>query len=241
MPHVDRDGWMTLLDLEEDEVPRLLVLEGTWWRQKALDTRLPLLEEVRELGMPDLWHGWYGDVPVAYCPAYGAPRAVEPVHVLGTIGTPNVVQIGSCGSLSPDIRTGDIVLSERALIGEGASQYYGGKGYAEANLGRVTRASSLFVARDTYTHRGPTVTTSALLAQPPELIRKWANGGHLAVDMETSAVFSAARAFGMRAASMLFVWDELPGRSWTDTFTKAEQKAQARAQAAVYEVALEMA
>ena len=241
MPHVDREGWMTLLDLEEDEVPRLLVLEGTWWRQKALDTRLPLLEEVRELGMPDLWHGWYGDVPVAYCPAYGAPRAVEPVHVLGTIGTPNVVQIGSCGSLQPDLRTGEIVLSERALIGEGASQYYGGKGYAEANLGRVTRASSLFAARDTYTHRGATVSTSALLAQPPELLRKWANGGHLAVDMETSAVFSAARAFGMRAASLLFVWDELPGRSWTDSFTKAEAKAQAKAAAAVYEVALEMA
>lgn len=241
MPHVDREGWMTLLDLEEDEVPRLLVLEGTWWRQKALDTRLPLLEDVRELGMPDLWHGWYDDVPVAYCPAYGAPRAVEPVHVLGTIGTPNVIQIGSCGGLSPDLKTGDIVLSERALIGEGASQYYGGKGYAEANLGRVTRASSLFAARDTYTHRGPTVTTSALLAQPPELIRKWAGAGHLAVDMETSAVFSAARAFGMRAASLLFVWDELPGRSWTDTFSKAEQKAQAAAGAAVYEVALEMA
>ena len=59
--------------------------------------------------------------------------------------------------------------------------------------------------------------------------------------METSAVFSAARAFGMRAASLLFVWDELPGPSWTDSFTKEEQRAQARAGTAVYEVALEMA
>ncbi|MEX2291665.1 MAG: hypothetical protein WD794_15235 [Mycobacteriales bacterium] len=237
---MDREGWMTLLDLGEDEVPRLLVLEGTWWRQKALDTRLPLLTEVRELGMPDLWHGWYGDVPVAYCPAYGASRAVEPVHVLGTIGTANVVQIGSCGSLQPGVRTGDIVLSERATIGEGASQYYGGKAVAEANLGRVARAASLLAARGMYAHRGPTVTTSALLAQPPELLRRWANAGHLAVDMETSAVFSAARAFGMRAASVLFVWDELPGRSWVDSFTAEEERAQARAGAAVYEIALEM-
>lgn len=238
---MDRDGWMDLLDLDEDEVPRLLVLEGTWWRQKALDTRLPLLTEVRELGMPDLWHGWYGDVPVAYCPAYGAPRAVEPVHVLGTIGTPNVIQIGSCGSLQPEVRTGDIVLPEQATIGEGASHYYGGKGVAHANLGRVTRAASLFATRGVYVHRGPTVTTSALLQQPPELLRKWAAAGHLAVDMETSAVFSAARAFGMRAASLLFVWDELPARSWTDAFTPEEERAQARAGAAVYEVALEMA
>jgi uridine phosphorylase len=238
---VNREGWMKLLDLDEDEVPRLLVLEGTWWRQKALDARLPLLEEVRELGMPDLWHGWYGDLPIAYCPVYGAPRAVEPLHALGTIGTVNVVQIGSCGSLSPELEIGDVVLSERATIGEGASQYYGGKGVAEANLGRVTRAASLLAARDMYAHRGPTITTSALLAQPPELLRKWANAGHLAVDMETSAVFTAARAFGMRAASVLFVWDELPGRSWTDSFTPDEDRAQARAGAAVYEVALDMA
>ncbi len=238
---MDRDRWMDLLDLGEDEVPRLLVLEGTWWRQRALDTRLPLLEEVRELGMPDLWHGWYGGVPVAYCPAYGAARAVEPVHVLGIVGTTNVVQIGSCGSLQPDVVTGDIVLPERATIGEGASQYYGGTDVAEANAGRVARAAALFAARDTYVHRGLTVTTSALLQQPPELLSRWAEAGHLAVDMETSAVFSAARAFRMRAASLLFVWDELPGRSWTDSFTTAEQRAQARAGAAVFEVALELA
>ena len=238
---MDRDGWMTLLDLDEDEVPRLLVLEGTWWRQKALDTRLPLLTEVRELGMPDLWHGWYGDIPVAYCPAYGAPRAVEPIHVLGMCGTPNVIQIGSCGSLQPEVRTGDIVLSERATIGEGASQYYGGKGVAEANLGRVARAASLLAAREMYVHRGPTVTTSALLAQPRALLQKWTTAGYLAVDMETSAVFSAARAFGMRAASLLFVWDELPSRPWTDSFTAEEERAQARAGAAVYQVALDMA
>ena len=238
---MDRDGWMDLLDLGEDEVPRLLVLEGTWWRQRALDTRLPQLEEVRELGMPDLWHGWYGGIPVAYCPAYGASRAVEPVHVLGIVGTTNVVQIGSCGSLQPDVVTGDIVLPERATIGEGASQYYGGTGVAEANPGRVARAAALFAARDTYVHRGLTVTTSALLQQPPELLATWAETGHLAVDMETSAVFSAARAFRMRAASLLFVWDELPGRSWTSSFTRAEERAQAGAEAAVFEVALELA
>ncbi len=238
---MDRDGWMTLLGLEEDEVPRLLVQEGTWWRQKALESRLPLLSEVRELGMPDLWHGWYKDMPVAFCTAYGAARAVEPVHVLGTVGTPVVVQIGSCGGLQPEVRTGDIVLSERAVIGEGASQYYGGRGVAEGNVGRVTRAASLLVARGIHSHRGTTVTTEALLAQPPSLVERWRTAGYLAVDMETSAVFSAARAFEMRAASVLFVWDELPGRSWTDSFTASEQRAQARAAAAVFEVALGLA
>ena len=238
---MDRDGWMDLLGLEEEEVPRVLVLEGTWWRQEALDKRLPALTDVRELGAPDIWHGWYGDVPVAYCPAYGAARAVEPVHILGTCGTPVVVQIGSCGGLQPNLQTGDIVLSERATIGEGASHYYGRKGNVSANLGKVTRAASLLATRGIYAHRGPTVTTEALLAQPEALVRKWSQAGHLAVDMETSAVYSSALAFRMRAASLLYVWDELPRRSWTDAFTEEEQQAHEDASEAIYEVALNLA
>ncbi len=240
MHDVDRDGWTTLLGLADDEVPQLLVLEGTWWRQRALDTRLPHLDRVRELGMPDLWHGWYGGVPVAYCPAYGAPRAVEPVHALGLCGTPVVVQVGSCGGLQPQVRTGDVVLSERAEIGEGASRYYGGEGSSPADPELVSRAAGLLAQRGVPTHRGTTVTTSSLLQQPDDLVATWAAAGHLGVDMETSAVFTAAAHLGLRAASLLFAWDELPGRSWTDPFTEQEQAAQARAGTAAFEVALEL-
>ena len=238
---MDRDDWMDLLGLEQDEVPRLLVLESTWWRREALARRLALLDDVRELGMPDVWHGWYGEIPVAYCPAYGATRSVEPVHVLGTCGTPVVVSVGSCASLQPKVRLGDVVLSERATIGEGTSQYYGGKGSVAANLGRVTRAASMFATRDTFTHRGPTVTAGALLAQPTKMVDRWAAAGHLSVDLTASAIFSAAAAMTMRAASVLYVREELPDRPWTSTFTDAEQELMTAADQAVYEVALGLA
>jgi uridine phosphorylase len=238
---VDRDGWLTLLGLDQDEVPRLLVLESTWWRQRALDARLPLLESVRELGLPDLWHGWYRDLPVVFGLAYGAPRAVEQLHVLGACGTPVAVQIGPCSSLQPGVHTGDVVLAEQATIDEGASQYYGAQGASSANLGRVARAARLFADRGHHTHRGSTVTTSALLVAPPQLLAQWAAAGHLAVDTETSAVFSAASGQGMRAVSLRFVRDELPGRPWTTRPTSEEQRRQERASKTVFEVALGMA
>lgn len=238
---MDRNGWMDLLGISEEEVPRLLVLESTWWRQEALDKRLPALQDVRELGAPDLWHGWSGDVPVVYCPAYGASRAVEPVHILGVCGTPVVAQIGSCGGLSPSLRIGDIVLSERASIGEGASHYYGQRGSVPANLGKVARASAILATRDVYAHRGTTVTTEALLAQTEPLIAKWAKAGHLGVDLETSAVFSAAAHFGMRAASLLYVWDQLPRRSWNEPFSAEEEQAHERGSEQVWQIALELA
>ena len=235
---MNRDGWMDLLGLAADEVPRLLVLESTWWRRQALDRRLARLEGVRELGMPDLWHGWLGDVPVAYCPAYGATRSVEPVHVLGLCGTPVVVAIGPCASLQSKVKLGDVVLSERATIAEGASQYYGAKGSVAPNLGRVTRAAALFAGRSTFSHRGPTVTAGALLAQTPKHLERWASTGHLSVDLTSSAVFSAATAMTMRAVSVHFVREELPGRPWTDAVTEAEERLLEEASEAVYDVAL---
>ena len=238
---MDRSAWLSLLDLAPEDVPRLLVLEGTWWRARAERTRLPLLEDVRELGMPDLWWGRYGGVPVAWCPAYGAPRAVEPVHVLGVCGLPAAVQVGSCGGLQPGVRTGDVVATTRATIGEGASRYYGASGSSAPDGDLAEAAARAVEQRGVRVHRGPTVSTDALLAQPPELVAQWSSAGHLGVDMETSAVLSAAAAHGVRAASLLFVWDELPGRSWTDPFSPAEADAQARASRVVFEAALSLA
>lgn len=236
----DRDGWMELLGLAEHEVPRLLVLESTWWRQDAADRRLPALAEVRELGMPDLWHGWLGDVPVAYGTVYGSPHAVERVHVLGLCGTPVVAHLASCSALSPELQVGDIVLPERAAIGEGASQYYGQTGSVQANLGKVARAAALLAQRGIHAHRGPTVTTSALLAMSSKRVEQWRKAGHLAVDLEASAVFSAAAGFSMRAVSLLYVWDDVPRRPVLAEFTPAEQTAQEEAQAEVFEVALQL-
>ena len=45
----------------------------------------------------------------------------------------------------------------------------------------------------------------------------------------------------MRAASLLYVWDQLPRRSWTDPFTDTEEQAHQNASAAIYEVALALA
>jgi hypothetical protein len=238
---MDRDGWMDLLGLEPDEVPRLLVLESTWWRRRALARRLAVLDDVRELGMPDLWHGWYGDLPVAYCPAYGAERSVEPVHVLGMCGTPGVVALGSCASLQPKVQIGDVVLSDRATIAEGTSHYYGGKGSVAPNLGRVTRAAGMFATRETHSHRGGTVTSGAQLSRPPALVASWAAAGHLAVDLTASAVFSAASSLSMRAVAVLTVREELPDRPWTSEITEREEQLLEAADEAVYEVALGLA
>ena len=102
--NLSRDEWRRMLGLRPGEAPVGVVLEGTWWEERATAMRTALLDDVRHLEVPGYvfvrWHG----VPLVYACAYGAPKAVEPVHLLGSVGARLAVQIGSCGSCSATYR-----------------------------------------------------------------------------------------------------------------------------------------
>lgn len=238
---MDQDWW-TVTGLAVADLPELLVVEGSWWRRERERQRLAHLKEVRELGAPDWWWGrWHGH-PVVYACVYGAARTVEPVHVLGQLGTPAAVQIGSCGALAAGMRPGDLVVPARVRIGEGASAHYGGDGYAEPAGGLAERLAT--VARDAghAVWHGPTVSTEVLLRQPPELARCWADAGLLAVDMETSATFSAARWCGMDCGALLHVWDDvMAGRSWTEPLPPVDDGRRRRGEQELFGLVLEAA
>lgn len=238
----DPTPWHDALGLTPDETPAAVILEGTWWERAAYANRTQHFNRKRELNFPGWILGTYDDVPIVYVCAYGAPKAVEPVHVLGTLGTRRAIQIGSCGSLQSQFRTGDVMVPSRAEIGEGASQYYGGHDVALPSKSLHGRANELLVASGATVHDGHHLTTSALFAQPPEVVQRWSDAGYGSVDMETSAVYTAASHFGMEAIAMLYVWDELlAGRGFLDTFTDEEQRRQRDANETTFAVALELA
>lgn len=212
---MDQDWW-AVTGLSAAELPEVLVVEGSWWRRDRERQRLADLDGVRELAAPDWWWGRWRGRPVVYACVYGASRTVEPVHVLGQMGTPVVVQLGSCGGLAPGLSPGDLVIPSRVRVAEGASAHYGGTDYAYPDQALTDRLGAVVAAAGRSARRGPTVTTEVLLRQPAGLVSSWAAEGLLAVDMETSATFSAARWCGMRCAALLHVWDDvIGGRSWT--------------------------
>ncbi len=213
---MDQDWW-SVVGLTAAELPELLVVEGSWWRRDRERQRLALLEDVRELAAPDWWWGRWRSHPVVYACVYGAARTVEPVHVLGQLGTPTVLQLGSCGGLAPGLEPGDLLVPTTVRIGEGASGHYGAAGEVGATVQLADRLAALAVAAGHTVRRGPTVSTEVLLRQPAELVTGWTAAGLLGVDMETSATFSAAAWCGMGRAALLHVWDDVPtGRSWTE-------------------------
>ena len=82
-----RDEWMAALGIAEADIPHAVILEGSWWREQRTAWRLSRLEDVRELAFPDMFLGYHRGRPVVYSCVYAAPRAVEPAHLFGLLGT----------------------------------------------------------------------------------------------------------------------------------------------------------
>jgi len=225
---MSQNEWLSAIGMTSSEIPEKIILEGTWWHKSRYPRRLEYLSNVRELKFPDMYLGEYQGQKIMFCCAYGAPRAVEPVHIFGVLGSKKVIQIGSCGGLQKNIKTGDVVIPTSSFIGEGASQYYGQSTKSTPTQSLVDSAQAA-------------LSSSALLQQPADQIKKWEERGLFGVDMETSAVFSAAEYFDLQRVSMLFVWDELlEGRTWLHEFSVEEQKRQSEANRLIFEAALKI-
>lgn len=234
--------WWSVTGLTPAELPRLVVLEGTWWRRDREAERLRLLTDVRELSAPDWYLGRYRDEPVVYACMYGAARAVEPVAILGRLGVPMVFQIGSCGGISPRAKTGDLVIPTSVAVEEGVSRWYHAEPVVYPAQDLADAATRIAKARGFTVLRGQTVTEDTLqeVRPPDDSLSRWLKAGYLGVDMETSAVLSAARMTGMRAAAILYVWDELTrGRRWSDPLPPNVEARRRAAEAAMFEIALE--
>lgn len=236
------DVWRSALDIPEGRQPVALVLEGTWWRARATQARLARLTAVRETSFPDIYLGDCQGVPIAYCCAYGAARAVEPAHIFAQIGTPLVIQIGSCGAMDPALQPGTVMVPDLATGRDGVSHLYhaGGAIALDAPTGATARA--LMSQMNIPAARGSHLTWPSLFAQSDAICAAWGDEGFRTVDMETAAVAAAACRFGAKAVALLTVWDALSaGKSFLDPLTPAQTKAFARSDAAIFEVALELA
>ncbi|GBD84046.1 purine nucleoside phosphorylase DeoD-type [bacterium BMS3Abin02] len=235
------DEWQRALRLDDDDLPVAVISEGSWWREQRTGWRLGALDGVRELAFPDMFLGRWRDRPVVYCCAYGAPRAVEVVHLFGSLGARLAIQIGTCGGLQGRLQTGDVVVPDVAACQEGIARIYGAGEHTLANPEWSDRARSMLTTRDHTVHKGTNLTWFSIFAQSGAMVEAWHDAGYLSVDMETATTFAVSRYFDMPAVSMLVVWDDLlQGRSFLDPLEPSAQQKLDDANEAVFEVALDL-
>ena len=167
----------------------------------------------------------------------GAPQAAMLMETLSAWGARQILFLGWCGAIAPQVHTGDIVLPTGAFIDEGTSPSY------EAPTDEVRLPSQDFhqtvkhalAARGLAFHEGLVWSTDAVFRETPSKLDAYQRRGGLAVEMEISACLTVAHLRDVAFAAALVVSDELSSRHWRPGFRDPRFKEACRAVSQIVE------
>ena len=153
-------------------------------------------------------------------PFVGAPYAVMLLESLIVRGARRIILMGWCGAVSDQVKIGDIILPTSAAIDEGTSSHYGVKdrSLSAASFPLVSGISRVLEKNRIDFHPGAVWSTDGIFRETRQQVATHRQNGILAVDMETSALFSAAKFRGVDLGAILVVSDELSTLSWRPGF-----------------------
>lgn len=155
-------------------------------------------------------------------PAVGAPMAVICLEKLIALGAKRIVVCGWCGSLSPDLGVGELVLPTWGLSEEGTSGHYPTAGRSESSPRLRKSLKDFFAETGKELREGPVWTTDALYRETREKVARYGQDGILAVDMECSALLQVAAFRRVELAAVLMVSDLLWQDPWQPAFQSKE-------------------
>lgn len=160
----------------------------------------------------------YKGVGIVQMTGIGAPNAVVVLEELIALGGREFVNVGSCGGL----RDFGIFLCERAIRDEGTSYHYAShRRYAHPDRRLTERLAKQFRKDGIAFKMGTGWTIDAPYRETKKEIIRYRKEGVVTVDMEASALFTVAKARGVKMASAFVVSDILGKDEWDPQFDNA--------------------
>ena len=187
----------------------------------TIQKRASLVKAQRAPLMGSLYVAADSDLSVSVAgPMMGAPYAVAMMETLIAWGARSFLFFGWCGAISPEVGIGDIIVPTGSIIDEGTSQHYG------IDTGRTSPADREAVKQieDILTGQGLSFrkdmvwSTDAPFRETPEKVTAARRQGAIAVEMETSALFTAGCHRQVPVGAVLAVSDDLSSLTWKPGF-----------------------
>jgi purine-nucleoside phosphorylase len=142
----------------------------------------------------------------------GIPSISIYVHELLTeYQAKNLIRIGTCGSIQPDMHVRDIVLAMTASTDSHINKLrFQGKDFAPtASFSLLKKAYDVAVKNGITPKVGNVFTSDTFYHDSPDYWKQWADYGVLAVEMETTALYTLAAKFHADALSIITVSDDI--------------------------------
>ncbi len=158
-------------------------------------------------------------------PMVGSPYAAMVLETLIAWGAARFVFVGWCGTISPTLSIGELLLPSAALVDEGTSGHYRlptkeerGNQRSEPSAAIQERIKDALGSSAAGCQQGTVWTTDAIFRETPSKVLRFRQMGAVAVEMETSALFSVGRFRAVAVGAAMVVSDDLSELTWRHGF-----------------------
>ncbi len=126
-------------------------------------------------------------------------------------GVKNLIRVGTCGTMQPEIKLRDVILAMTSSTNSSINkQRFKGMDYAPAaSFKLLKRAYDAATSRNMPVRVGGILSSDTFYDEDPEEWKLWAKYGVLAVEMETTGLYTLAAKYGVNALTILTVSDSL--------------------------------
>ncbi|MGM0419307.1 MAG: nucleoside phosphorylase, partial [Thermodesulfobacteriota bacterium] len=126
-------------------------------------------------------------------PYFGSPYAAALIETLAQSGAEQIISIGWCGSISDDLSPGDIIIPDKIISDDSTYKSYLNTSDIEVKDSKFSKdIKDFLIKKDIDFKKGSIWTTGALYRETPEKTDYFKSLGCIGVEMENSALYSAA-------------------------------------------------
>jgi purine-nucleoside phosphorylase len=202
------------IEAKKGEIAEKVLLAGDPLRAKAIAEHF--LEDIKQYnnvrGMLGFTGTYKGNKVSVQGSGMGIPSISIYTHeLINEYDVKTLIRVGTCGAMQERINIKDIIIAMGASTDSAINHYrFEGMDYAPiANYDLLEQAVNIAKAAELKYHVGNILSSDQFYHPNPNHWQNWADYGVLAIEMESSALYTLAARFGVRALTILTVSDHL--------------------------------
>ncbi|RBW69209.1 purine-nucleoside phosphorylase [Bacillus taeanensis] len=143
-------------------------------------------------------------------------------ELIRSYGVKNLIRVGTCGAIQKDVNVRDVILAMTSSTDSQMNRLaFEGFDYAPtASFNLLKKAYDEGVKKGLHIKVGSVLTSDVFYRDSMDIVKKLADHGVLAIEMETTALYTLAAKYGANALSVLTVSDHV----FTGEETTAEER-----------------
>ena len=158
-------------------------------------------------------------------PYFGSPYAAAIVETLCDCGVNNIIAVGWCGSINNDYAPGDIIIPNAFISEDSTFKSYMEEDETSLNSAFSNEIKNHLKSMGLNVKSGKIWTTDSIYRETSEKVEYFNKQGCVCVEMENSAIYSAADFLGVNAVCINIVSDVLHSENgWKPCFSSKEFK-----------------